>query len=183
MPSPQAPHSSRRALHWRWVLRTGAGVLLLVPWVAMQFTDQVRWTLSDFVVFGAMLAAACATYELGARLSGQWTYRAGVGLAVVTAFLLVWINLAVGIVGSETNAANLLFFGVLLVAVVGAGVARLRAAGMVVAMVATAIAQLLVALLVLPSASDAALVLTAVFVGLWLAAAQLFRKAVQQQTV
>ena len=52
---------------------------------------------------GAMLAAACGTYELAAWMTGNRAYRAAVGVAVAAAFLLVWINLAVGIIGTETT--------------------------------------------------------------------------------
>ena len=77
-----------------------------------------------------LLAAACGTYELGARMSRNTAYRAAVGLATVAGFLLVWINLAVGIIGDEGNPANLMFGGVLVVGVIGALVARFRAPGM-----------------------------------------------------
>jgi hypothetical protein len=36
-----------------------AAFLLLLPWVAMQFTTEVNWTLFDFLVIGVMLLAAC----------------------------------------------------------------------------------------------------------------------------
>ena len=51
-------------------------------------------------------------------------------VAALGAFFLVWVNGAVGIIGNEENQANLLFFGVLAVAVVGSLIARFRAKGM-----------------------------------------------------
>ena len=75
--------------------------LLLLPLVAMQFTNEVNWDETDFIVFGAMLAAACGTYELAARMTGNTAYRAAVSVAVAAAFLLIWINLAVGIIGAR----------------------------------------------------------------------------------
>lgn len=80
--------------------------LLLLPLVAMQFTEEVNWGAVDFIAFGAMLLAACGAYELATRLSGNSNYRAAFGLAVAASFVLVWINFAVGIIGRGNNAAK-----------------------------------------------------------------------------
>lgn len=47
-----------------------------------------------------MLAIACGTYELAARMTRNTVYRAAVGIAVAVAFILIWMNLAVGSIGS-----------------------------------------------------------------------------------
>jgi len=117
-----------------------AAALLILPLIAMQFTRDVNWTTSDFIVWGIMLATVGGLFELAVRLSPLPSYRAGFGVALLSAFLVTWTNLAVGIVGSEDNPANQLFFLALLVGIVGAGVARLRSPGMAQAMFATAIA-------------------------------------------
>ena len=150
----------------------------------MQFTAEVNWTLSDFVVFGSMLVAACGAYELAARVARSSAYRVAAGVAIGTGFLLVWINLAVGIIGSEHNPANLMFGGVLAVAIVGARVARLQPGGMARALNATALAQVLVALIVLIAGwgYDAA-VLAGLFAAPWLTSAALFRKAAREQSL
>ena len=59
-------------------------------------------------------------------------------LALVGMFLTIWANLAVGIVGSEGNPANMGFFAALLVGIAGSAIARFRANGMAIAMGATA---------------------------------------------
>ena len=100
-----------------WVI---AALILLLPLGAMQFTDEVVWDETDFAVIGAMLFGACGAYELAARMTGNVAYRAAVGVAVVAAFILIWINLAVGIIGSEDNPANLMYGGVLAVGILGA---------------------------------------------------------------
>jgi hypothetical protein len=51
-------------------------------------------------------------------------YRAAVGVAIAAAFILVWMNLAVGIIGSEDNPANLMYGGVLAIGIIGAVIAR-----------------------------------------------------------
>ncbi|MEG3190848.1 hypothetical protein [Lysobacter sp. D1-1-M9] len=153
----------------------------MLPLVAMQFTDEVNWDETDFIVAGAMLLAACGTYELAARLTGSTAYRAAAGVAVVTAFVLVWINLAVGIFGSEDNPANLMFGGVLAVGAIGALVARFRAGAMARALEATALAQALIAVIALIAGFGGTVLLAAFFAVPWLASAQLFRIAAREQ--
>jgi hypothetical protein len=154
-----------------------AAFLLLLPLVAMQFTDEVVWGPEDFIAFGAMLAGACGTYELAARKSGNRAYRAAVGVAVAAAFFLVWVNLAVGIIGTEGNPANLMFAGVLAVGIAGAVTARFKPLGMAYALVATAAAQALVAAIALAAGWGSIFALTGFFVALWLISAWLFRKS------
>lgn len=161
-----------------------AAFLLLLPLLAMQFTDEVNWDATDFIVIGSMLFAAAGTYELAARMTGNTAYRIAVGIAVVAAFLLVWINLAVGIIGSEGEPANAMFAGVLVVGLVGSLVARFHPQGMARAMVATALVQALVGVVGLVGPWDSAgpiLGLTAFFTVLWLASAWLFRTAALQR--
>jgi hypothetical protein len=155
----------------------------------MQFTDEVMWDLADFAIFGAMLATACGTYELATRVARNKAYRAAVGVALAAAFILVWMNLAVGIIGNEDNPANLMYGGVLAVGIIGAVVARFQPHGMARAFVATGVAQALVAVsaliarLGLPWSGPAEiLMLNGFFVALWLTSAELFRKAAREQT-
>ena len=162
-----------------------AGLLLLLPLAAMQVDSGVTWDAADFLVFGTMLLMAGTTVELGTRLSGDGWVRAGVGVAAATGFLLVWVNLAVGILGDEGNPANLMFAGVLAIACIASVRARLRPAGMAQAMVMTAGAQLLVGAIGLAGGWAApgwagvrdVVMGTGLFVALWLLAASLFRKA------
>jgi hypothetical protein len=146
--------------------------------------------VADFATFGAMLVGAGGTYELAARMTGNNAYRAAVGVALAAAFILVWMNLAVGIVGTEDNPANLMYGGVLAVGIIGAVIARFQSHGMARAMSATALAQALVAVIALtaglgstgPSWPGGILILTGFFAALWLISAWLFRKAARKQT-
>jgi hypothetical protein len=171
----------RRANRWRMARWGTAALVLLLPLVAMQFTDDVNWTGSDFAVMGAMLATVCGTYELAAWMTGNRAYRTAVGVALAAAFLLVWLNLAVGIIGTEHNPANLMFGGVLAVGIIGAVVARFQPHGMARASVATALAQALVGVIALIIGSVEAVILTGFFVALWLTSAWLFRRAAREQ--
>ena len=49
----------------------GTAFILLVPLVAMQFTDEVAWDLADFVVAGILLFGAGLAYELIATKAGN----------------------------------------------------------------------------------------------------------------
>ncbi|MDQ0462616.1 hypothetical protein QO010_000364 [Caulobacter ginsengisoli] len=170
------------ATPWRVLVWGALAALLALPLVAMQFTREVQWTGFDFLVMGAMLGLVGAGYEAAVRLSGNIAYQVGFGLAVVGAFLLVWMNLAAGIIGSEDNSANLMFAGVLAVGAVGALLGRLQARGMARAMVAMAVVQAGVAVVAValdlgagePGWPRNIIGLTAGFVGLWLVSAWLF---------
>ena len=126
-----------------------AACILMLPLVAMQITDQVRWDLADFVVAGALLVGTGLAYQLAARKAGNVAYRAALGVALAAALLLVWANLAVGVIGEPDEPANAMYFGVPAVGLVGAIIARLQPLGMARALFATALAQALVALIVL----------------------------------
>ena len=177
----------RRANRLRIAAWGLAACLLLTPAVAMQFTDEVVWGPVDFATFAAMLLVAGGTFELAARISGNRMFRAGVGVAIAAAFLLVWVNLAVGYLGDEDNPANLMFLGVLAVAILGSGIGRFQAAAMSRAMLATAAAQVLAGVFGLAAgwASPGAEGLyevtlgTGLFTPLWLGSAWLFRQSVR----
>ncbi len=166
---------------WRIAVWGTAALILLLPLLAMQFTEEVAWDLADFAVFGAMLLAACGTYELAARVASNSAYRAAVGVAVAAAFILVWMNLAVGIIGNEDNPANLMFGGVLAVGIIGAVNARFQPQGMARALMTTASAQALVGVIALAMGSVEVFVLAAFFAALWLTSAWLLRKAAREQ--
>jgi len=114
---------------------------MLLPLLPEWFAGEVAWDPGDFMFLGILLVGVA--YELAARVPDRSAYRAAVAIALAAAFLNSWINLAVGIIGSEDNPANWIYAGVIAVAVVGAVLARFRPLGMARVMVATAIAQAL----------------------------------------
>lgn len=154
---------------------------MCVPAIAMRITDEVNWGPEDFVVMGAMLAALCFGLELAMRMSKRASYRFAAALALGGGFCMTWVNLAVGIVGEPGNPANLMFALVLLLALLGAAIARLRPAGMARAMAATAMLQGVVVLCAAWLRSLEGVVVSAAFVPLWLLAALLFRHAARSQ--
>jgi hypothetical protein len=185
----QVETKGRGGSGWRIAGWGGAVALLLLPFAAMQFTDEVEWTSLDFIVFGVMLSSAGLGLEFLVRRSGSAAYRCAAAIAIVTAFLLLWVNLAVGIIGTEDNDANWMFIGVLALGIVGSVVARFEPAAMARALFATAIAQLGVGAIALigrmgvedPSWPGDVLGLTGIFTLAWLASAGLFQKAAEDR--
>ena len=122
-------------------------------------------------------------------MSDRNAYRFAAGVALAAALLLVWLSLGVGIIGADGDPANLMYFGVLAVGIVGAIVARFRSHGMARALFATALAQALVAVIALifglgsgsPPGVLGILILNGFFVALFIGSAWLFRNAGREQ--
>jgi hypothetical protein len=111
-------------------------------------------------------------------------YRFAVGLALIPAFLIIWLNAAAGLIGTENDdPANLLYVGVLAIGFVGAIIARLQPLGLARALFATALAQALVGVVALRLPNTASSlqigVVHGVLVALFTGAALLFRYAVR----
>lgn len=159
-----------------WAL---AALLLLLPMVGMLFESRLHWgmnwTASDFLDAAVLLGGTGAALEVSVRLSGNLAYRAGAFLGIGAALVLVWANLAVGLVGSEGNAANLWFMAVPVVGLIMAAVGRFAAQGLVRAMLAMVVAQIVAGVAV--GGTVEAIAITLVWSAAWLACAWLFRRA------
>ena len=118
------------------------------------------------------------------------SYRFATILALATAFILVWLIGAVGVIGVEGDPFDLMYFGVLAVGLIGAIAARLQPHGMARALFATAFAQALVTFVALIVAkhqrSDTSvqeiLILNRFFIALIIGSARLFWNAARQET-
>lgn len=124
-------------------------LILMVPLVSMQFSNEVNWDAFDFFVAATLLIGSGLIFDFIARRSRDAGYKTGVGVAVVSGLILVWMNLAVGLIGSEDHPANLMYFVVLLIGFVGAILVRFTARGMARVMSITAMAQALVPVIAL----------------------------------
>jgi hypothetical protein len=74
--------------------------ILLIPLIAMQFTDEVNWTLLDFVVMGFLLLGTGLISELVLRNIKKFEHRFFFIAGILVALFLIWAELAVGIFGS-----------------------------------------------------------------------------------
>jgi hypothetical protein len=170
------------------IIALATACILMIPLVAMQFSDEVVWTMSDFIFAGVLLFGTGLAYELISRRSGSSAYKCAIGIGVMTGLLLIWINGAVGIIGNENNPANLMYFGVLVIGMIGAIISSLRASEMSRTLMLMAIAQMLVPVIALQFAKpeitvDPGLVgvfaFNAVFSLFWLSSAMMFRRSIK----
>jgi hypothetical protein len=126
---------------WRPLGWTVVAGLLLLPLVAMQFTDEVDWSGGDFLAAALLLGGTGLLIEVAVRQSQDLAYRLASAGALLTALLLLWVNLAVGVIGAEDNPANAWYLAIYVVGILGAAVSRLRAKGLAVTMAAMALTQ------------------------------------------
>jgi hypothetical protein len=168
-------------------------VLLLVPFIAMRYDTGVDWTTGDFVAMGILLFGAGFLFLLAAERMRTRRQRIATAVACFAGLFLVWLNLAVGLIGSEDNPANQLYGIVLLIALVGSIAVRFRPRLLVRVMIATAIAQFLVPIVAFiiwhGGVTDGeglgilgVFVLNGFFVALWLLAAWLFAADAVERT-
>jgi hypothetical protein len=163
--------------------------LLLIPLIGTLLGSGIEgegwfWTPGDFLAMGTIIYIAGLFYEFFSTRSSSAAYKAGAGLAVLTGFLIVWVTLAVGIIGDE-NPANLFYFVVILIGLVGAFGANLQPKGMMRAALATAVAQMAVPVIavIFFSSSDFSPGIVPVFgmnaalALMWITSALLFKSA------
>lgn len=85
----------------RWVyLLLGALSLLLIPLIGMQFSSEVNWSLSDFLIMGFLLLAVASAIEWVLRKVPKNKNRVALIAVLFLLFLLVWAELAVGVFGT-----------------------------------------------------------------------------------
>jgi hypothetical protein len=166
---------------WRIAGWSVAALLLLLPAAAMQFTSEVVWDETDFIAMGILVGSVGLGIEFLVRRSSSLAYRLGAVIALLTVFLTIWVNLAVGMIGSEDNPHNLLFGGVIAVALIGAPLVRFEAAGMARVLILAAVAQAAAGASGLP-ADPRGGIFSLIFAGPWLLAAALFWSSARSQT-
>ncbi len=179
----------RRRSLWRGPALTTA-LILLIPLLGNHFVDGWNWDLGGFVRVGTLVFGIGLTYELVTRNVDTIAYRAAVGTALATAFLLVGVNFVQA--ADDVNPAAVMYFGVPIVGTIAATMARLQPNGMARALFATAFAQALVLAIALTlrnpqvtawtSAVLREFALNAFFVTLFVGSALLFRKAARKES-
>ncbi|MFG6686210.1 hypothetical protein ACGK9U_06485 [Mariniflexile sp. HNIBRBA6329] len=75
-------------------------LLLSVPLIAMQFSDEVNWSLFDFVVAGILLLGTTLIIELILRKVKTKRNRIILAIIVISLLLITWAELAVGVFGT-----------------------------------------------------------------------------------
>lgn len=160
-------------------------ILLLIPLTASFFVEGWLWTVSDYVFAWILFSLLSLTFTFIARSTRGNAYKAAAALAIVGAFLLVWINGAVGIIGDSD--INMLYALVVLTLFIGTLVARFKPEGMARTLFAAALVQALIPIVAFiintPDLSLGVLqvfILNAFWVVLFIGSGLLFRHAGSQ---
>lgn len=157
--------------------------ILLIP-LAMLFTNDLQW--NEVGAYSVILLAVGAIYELW-----QWLktlnkmYRIAFGVGLAGILFLGWVSGAVGIIGSENNSVNLMYWAVPAVGFIGSLISRLKPYGMMWTLFVTALVQFMVPVVALIISSEVSwgnagvlgvFVVNFIFVLLFLTSALLFRR-------
>lgn len=164
--------------------------LLLLAFVLRQAIGSPEWTAMDFAVVAIMFFGTGLAYVLITHKRKEALYRLAVALAAATGLLLFWSNLAVGLIGSEDEPANLMYFGVLAVAFIGSLISRFQPRGLAVVMWVTAGVQVLTIVIALlagwqrlaESSFTEIIGINVFFALLWAISGLLFRWVKQENT-
>lgn len=81
-------------------IQLGAALVLSIPLITMQFTNEVNWDALDFMVMGTLLFGTGLLCELIMRKVTSIKYRIGICLILLVALFLIWVELAVGVFGT-----------------------------------------------------------------------------------
>jgi len=157
----------------------GALALLMVPLVASRVVEGWHWGAGSFVFVYVLFFATGMAYALIARKMGVWSYKAGVGVALVAGFALGWSTMVQ--TADSGHPERLWYLSVLVVGFIGACLARLKAPRLAVTLFAMA-ATLALITVMLPSGAppDMARRMAighGVYVALFIASGLMFRHA------
>ena len=73
-------------------------IILAAVYLIMQLTGEVRWSSFDFIVAGALVFGTGFFYELITRSVKDRSQRFAVGMVLAILFVIIWVQLAVGII-------------------------------------------------------------------------------------
>ena len=167
--------SHSRAVRWRlWV---GAAAILMSALAANLLFQEWNWGAEDFVILAALLFGGCGCVEVVSRLNVGRTYLGGFGLLLLGMMLLAWINLAVGVIGSEDHPGNRMFHALPVIALLGALIFRFRPRGLAMTMTAVAAGHFAIAVIAYVTGMAFIFPMTGAFIAVWMTSAWLFRKS------
>lgn len=86
--------SSNQVFGW---LAAITGFILSIPLVAMQFSNDVQWDFSDFLIMGCLLFGTGSLFVLLARHVQLRKHQIMIGIGLLVLLLWLWAELAVGI--------------------------------------------------------------------------------------
>jgi hypothetical protein len=127
----------------------GSLLVLLIPFTASFLSEEMDWSPFDYILVWIMLFLTGTAYSFITRNSKDAVYRIAVGLAVVSGLMLTWVNLAVGLIGSEDNPINLSYFFILALGILASFMMRFKAVYMTMILVSMAFGMVIVAVVAL----------------------------------
>jgi hypothetical protein len=84
----------------------GVAIVLSLPLIVSLFSEDVVWSLADFVAAGALLAIIGVAIELAVRRAGNLAVALGLGA----------LGVAAAVFGEADDAPGLVLLGIMLVA-------------------------------------------------------------------
>ncbi len=75
-------------------------LLLLVPGISMLFTNEVNWSIRDFIIAGILLLSIGLAIEFILRKVSKKQNRIALIIIILMLLILTWIELAVGVFGT-----------------------------------------------------------------------------------
>ena len=82
------------------IMFLGITGILLIPAIAMLFTNEVNWSIEDFAVMGTLLLTVVLVTEFVLRKISNKKYQIAIITLLIILFLLLWVELAVGVFNS-----------------------------------------------------------------------------------
>ena len=76
------------------------GLLLSIPLIVMQLTDEVNWSFFDFIIMGIMLSITGLALGIITKKIKYYKYRNIFIAIIIMIFLLIWAELGVGLFGT-----------------------------------------------------------------------------------
>ena len=72
-------------------------LLLLIPLIGMAITDEINWSLFDFIIMGSLLISLSIGINFASNRANNLKNRVlYIGILVII-FMLIWAELAVGL--------------------------------------------------------------------------------------
>jgi hypothetical protein len=75
-------------------------LLLIIPLIGMNFTNEIDWDLSDFIISGLILLVFSLTANFLIHRISNRNRRVVYITILLILFMFIWIELAVGIFGT-----------------------------------------------------------------------------------
>ena len=80
-------------------------LLLLIPLFGSPFSNQVNWSLFDFIVMGFLLGLTGLSIHFIIEKLRNKTFKIVTIIFALIIFLMIWVELAVGVFGSPITGS------------------------------------------------------------------------------